>query len=125
MDDPDPARRSNYIPVKFTPGLNPFYCALPYNDKAREGHRPEAPSVVPWFEEEAPGTGRVAYLQRPMDNAIRDGPSNRVCAMGRRRTPVFALIIGNNVFRESNVRSLISTKAPASMFRQPYAITSG
>ena len=51
MDDPDPAHRSNYIPVKFTPGLNPFYCALPYNDKAREGHRPEAPRVVPWFKE--------------------------------------------------------------------------
>jgi hypothetical protein len=51
MDDPDPARRSNYIPVKFTPGLNPFYCALPYNDKAREGHRSEAPRVVPWFKE--------------------------------------------------------------------------
>src|SRR5712675_806449 len=51
MDDPDPARRSNYIPVKFTPGLNPFYCALPYNDKAREGHRPEASRVVPWFKD--------------------------------------------------------------------------
>ena len=50
-DDPNPAHRSNYMPVKFTPGLNPFYCALPYNDKAREGHRPEAPSVVPWFNE--------------------------------------------------------------------------
>ncbi len=51
MDDPDPAHRSNYIPVKFTPRQNPFYCALPYNDKAREGHRPEAPRVVPWFNE--------------------------------------------------------------------------
>ena len=51
MDDPNPAHRSNYMPVKFTPGLNPFYCALPYNDKAREGHRPEAPRVVPWFNE--------------------------------------------------------------------------
>jgi len=51
MDDPDPAHRSNYMPVKFNPGLNPFYCALPYNDKAREGHRPEAPRVVPWFRE--------------------------------------------------------------------------
>jgi hypothetical protein len=50
-DDPDPAHRSNYMPVKFTPGLNPFYCALPYNDKAKEGHRPEAPYVVPWFKE--------------------------------------------------------------------------
>ena len=51
MDDPNPAHRSNYMPVKFTPGLNPFYCALPYNDKAKEGHRPEASRVVPWFNE--------------------------------------------------------------------------
>jgi hypothetical protein len=51
IDDPDPARRSNYVPVKFTPQQNPFYCALPYNDKAREGHRPEASRVVPWFRE--------------------------------------------------------------------------
>src|ERR1700720_2148971 len=46
-DEPDAARRSNYIPVSFTPRQNPFYCALPYNDKAREGHRPEASRVVP------------------------------------------------------------------------------
>jgi hypothetical protein len=51
VDDPNPAKRSNYIPVNFTPRQNPFYCALPYNDKAKEGHRPEAPSVVPWFNE--------------------------------------------------------------------------
>ena len=51
MDDPNPTHRSNYMPVKFTPGLNPFYCALPYNDKAKEGHRPEASRVVPWFNE--------------------------------------------------------------------------
>ena len=51
VDDPVAAHRSNYMPVKFTPKLNPFYCALPYNDKAREGHRPEASRVVPWFNE--------------------------------------------------------------------------
>ena len=51
FDDPTPGRRSNYVPVKFTPRQNPFYCALPYNDKARMGHRPEAPQVVPWFKE--------------------------------------------------------------------------
>lgn len=56
-DDPNPARRQNYIPVKFTPRQNPFYCALPYNDKAREGHRPEAPKVVPWFKEAYQGPG--------------------------------------------------------------------
>jgi hypothetical protein len=51
FDDPNPAHRSNYVPVKFTPQQNPFYCALPYNDKAHTGHRPEAPRVVPWFKE--------------------------------------------------------------------------
>jgi len=51
FDDPSPGRRSNFIPVKFTPRQNPFYCALPYNDKASTGHRPEASRVVPWFKE--------------------------------------------------------------------------
>jgi hypothetical protein len=51
FDDPNPVHRSNYIPVKFTPRQNPFYCALPYCDKATTGHRPEAPQVVPWFKE--------------------------------------------------------------------------
>ena len=50
-DDPNPASRRDMIPVKFTPRQNPFYVALPYNDKARVGHRPEAPEVVPWFKE--------------------------------------------------------------------------
>jgi hypothetical protein len=50
-DNPDRAQRRDMIPVAFTPRQNPFYCALPYNDKAREGHRPEAPNVVPWFKE--------------------------------------------------------------------------
>jgi len=57
FDDPNPAHRSNYIPVKFTPRQNPFYCALPYNDKASTGHRPEAPQVVPWFKEVYQGPG--------------------------------------------------------------------
>src|ERR1043166_5544442 len=51
LDDPNPSHRSNYTPAKFTPRQNPFYCALPYNDKAKEGHRPEASTVVPWFNE--------------------------------------------------------------------------
>ena len=51
FDDPNPLHRTNFMPVKFTPRQNPFYCALPYNDKAREGHRPEALRVVPWFKE--------------------------------------------------------------------------
>jgi hypothetical protein len=57
FDDPNPARRSNYIPVRFTPRQNPFYCALPYNDKSANGHRPEAPRVVPWFRQAYQGPG--------------------------------------------------------------------
>ncbi|HZR78535.1 MAG TPA: hypothetical protein VFA58_04965 [Chthoniobacterales bacterium] len=57
FDDPNRANRSNYMPAKFTPRQNPFYCALPYNDKAATGHRPEAPRVVPWFNEAYQGPG--------------------------------------------------------------------
>jgi hypothetical protein len=71
LDDPDPAHRSNYIPVKFTPRQNPFYCALPYNDKATTGHRPEAPRVVPWFREAYQGPAVSTCKGRWM--AIRKG----------------------------------------------------
>ena len=56
-DDPNPERRRDSIPLNFTPRQNPFYVALPYNDKAREGHRPEAQTVVPWFKEAYQGPG--------------------------------------------------------------------
>src|SRR5256884_2419354 len=84
IDDSKPAHRSNYIPVKFTPRQNPFYCALPYNDKARIGHRPEAPRVVPWFKEAYQGPSSL-YLQRPVGRDPQR-QSNRLRAMGRRRT---------------------------------------
>jgi hypothetical protein len=74
FDDPNPAQRRNYIPVKFTPRQNPFYCALPYNDKAHTGHRPEAPRVVPWFQEAYQGPALSTCKDRWI--AIRKG--NRV-----------------------------------------------
>ena len=74
MDDPDPRNRHDYIPAKFTPQQNPFYCALPYSDKAREGHKPEAPQVVPWFKEAYEGPGVSVCKGRWV--AIRKG--NRV-----------------------------------------------
>lgn len=51
FDNPDPAHRRGYLPSGFTPRQNPFYCALPYNDKANTGHRAEAAKVVPWFND--------------------------------------------------------------------------
>lgn len=53
-----PENRSGYLPQGFTPMLNPFYIALPYNDVAKGGvHRPEASEVIPWFWENYRGDG--------------------------------------------------------------------
>ena len=53
-----PERRVGWCPEGFTPMLNPFYCALPYNDVAKGGvHRPEASEAVPWFWESYRGEG--------------------------------------------------------------------
>ena len=119
VDDPNPARRSNYMPVNFTPKQNPFYCALPYNDKAREGHRPEASRVVPWFNEAYQGPAVSTCKGHWI--AIRKG--NRVAYAqwedaGPFRTDHWQYV------SETNGRSLISTKALASTFRLPCAITS-
>ena len=73
-DDPNPEHRSNYIPAKFTPRQNPFYCALPYNDKSMNGHRPEAARVVPWFRQAYQGPAVSTCKGRWL--AIRKG--NRV-----------------------------------------------
>ena len=55
-DQPD--QRQGYLPAGFTPSLNPFYVALPYNDVAKGGvHRPEASEVIPWFWEAYRGDG--------------------------------------------------------------------
>lgn len=53
-----PSRRDGYRPTGFTPQLNPFYIALPYNDIDSDGfHRPEASEVIPWFWREYRGDG--------------------------------------------------------------------
>jgi len=55
-DQPD--RRNGWSPAGFSPQLNPFYIALPYNDVAKGGvHRPEASEVIPWFWEDYRGDG--------------------------------------------------------------------
>src|SRR6266571_2913770 len=71
FDDPNSARRQDYTPVKFTPRQNPFYCALPYNDKAASGHRPEAAQVIPWFKDAYQGPGASVCKDRWI--AIRKG----------------------------------------------------
>lgn len=51
FDNPNPAARRRFIPIKFVPRQNPFYLALPYNDVTRGTTKPEARSVIPWFNE--------------------------------------------------------------------------
>src|SRR4030088_1659646 len=96
FDDPNPAHRSNYIPVKFTPRQNPFYCALPYNDKAATGHRPGAPRVVPWFKEAYQGRGVSTCKDRWV--AIRKGNRTAYAQWedaGPFRTDYWQYVFGN------------------------------
>lgn len=70
-DNPDPAARvadhrtSDFRPKGFTPQLNPFYIALPYNDVAGWGrHKPEAAKVIPWFARTNPEPGKTVLKGR-------------------------------------------------------------
>ena len=46
-DDPD--CRNGYYPCGFTPGENPFYFAIPYNDFSDEGERKANAQQIPWY----------------------------------------------------------------------------
>lgn len=70
-DNPDPAARvanhatGEFRPKGFTPRLNPFYVALPYNDVAGwSRHKPEAAKVIPWFARMRPDPGKTVLKGR-------------------------------------------------------------
>ena len=70
-DDPNPANRiadrrtGDFRPKAFTPKLNPFYVALPYNDVASgKRHKPEAARVIPWFRRLSPKPGKTVLKGR-------------------------------------------------------------
>src|SRR5947207_14380668 len=95
FDDPNLAHR-RLCSDKFMPQQNPFYCALPYNDKAHTGHRTEAPRVVPWFQEAYRGSAVSTCKDRWM--AIRKG--NRIAYAqwedaGPFRTDHWQYVFGN------------------------------
>ncbi|MEM9080612.1 MAG: hypothetical protein AAGC74_07980 [Verrucomicrobiota bacterium] len=59
-DNPKKSARRGYLPAKFTPKLNPFYIALPYNDLIdHRRHKPEAARVIPWFKAYNPRPGQT------------------------------------------------------------------
>jgi hypothetical protein len=70
-DDPNPAariadrRNSDFRPKAFIPKLNPFYVALPYNDRvSHKRHKSEAARVIPWFKSVNPKPGQTVLRGR-------------------------------------------------------------
>ena len=64
-DNPDQTSRRGYVPKGFTPKLNPFYVALPYNDCVNhKAHKPEAARVIPWFKRYRPRPGQTVCKGR-------------------------------------------------------------
>jgi hypothetical protein len=95
-DDPDKNARANFIPIKFTPGQNPFYVALPYNDIQKTGTKPEAPLVIPWFKEAYRGPGKTVCKGRWLAIRFKD----KVCYAqwedcGPFRTDHWQYVFGN------------------------------
>jgi len=79
-DDPmDSAARLSqpeYRPKKFIPQLNPFYCALPYNDVAGKETKPEARTAIPWFRTDFVAEGQSVCRDRWI--AIRNARNGRI-----------------------------------------------
>ncbi len=95
-DDPNPAKRVNFIPAAFTPGQNPFYVALPYNDLTKNGHKPEASKVIPWFNAAFKGPTKTVCKGRWLAIRFKD----RVCYAqwedaGPFRTDHWQYVFGN------------------------------
>lgn len=63
FDDPDPKGREGFLPKRFTPGQNPFYFALPYNDISKTGTKASA-RAIPWFQEAFYRNGRTILKGR-------------------------------------------------------------
>ncbi|HWB61440.1 MAG TPA: hypothetical protein VG733_18305 [Chthoniobacteraceae bacterium] len=76
FDNPDPSKRRNFIPVAFTPRLNPFYFALPYNDVTHGSTKPEAYQVIPWFKDAFVQPGHSVLQNRWIAIRNHDG---KVC----------------------------------------------
>jgi hypothetical protein len=72
----DPNNRRGFLPARFVPKLNPFYCALPYNDVTRGTTKPEAKVVIPWFRRDFEREGKSVCKDRWV--AIRSRKTNRV-----------------------------------------------
>lgn len=75
IDSPLSSSRGNFRPTSFIPRQNPFYVALPYNDRCPAGIRPEACKVVPWFDPGLAAQGKSNLKGRWL--AVRK--ADRIC----------------------------------------------
>ncbi len=90
------------IPKAFVPNENPFYVALPYNDRTRGGFKPEASQVIPWYKAEVGRRGDESVC-RDRWIAIRKNLPNgkqRICYAqwsdcGPFRTDHWEYVFGN------------------------------
>ena len=59
-DNPNPNFRdpTTYAPKNFIPRLNPFYCALPFNDVLMGETKPIAAKIIPWFSDNYEVSGK-------------------------------------------------------------------
>lgn len=82
-DNPDPAQRTaDFTPKGFTPGLNPFYVALPYNDcLSYKKHKPEAAKIIPWFKTSFVKPGRSVLRGNMARHPVWE--PGLLCAVGR------------------------------------------
>ena len=71
-DTPDKTDRVDFRPADFVPGQNPFYVALPYNDIQADGHKPEAASIIPWFQADCKGPGKTVCKGRWLAIRFKD-----------------------------------------------------
>lgn len=97
-DTPDSEQRDwDFTPKSFTPGLNPFYVALPYNDLINwSATKPEAKRLIPWFEKRYERPGKSVCKSQWI--AIRKG--SKVCYAqwedcGPFETTDFAYVFGS------------------------------
>ena len=99
-DDPDTTHRtSDFTPIGFTPGQNPFYVALPYNDVEHGMNKPEAARIIPWFAKDFKTPGHSVCKDRWI--AIRNPRTGKVCYAqwedaGPFRTDNWQYVFGND-----------------------------
>jgi hypothetical protein len=95
----DPHHRIGYLPSRFIPHENPFYCALPYSDFVDGNMKSDAVKVVPWARGMHPG---------PSESVCK----NRWVKITRGRRTVFAQWEDAGPFRYNDIDYVFGEALP-------------